>query len=314
MTAGYETEADIQEAFRNAGALISPDQLRRWRDQGLMPAVRQIGKGRAAGSAIHYPLGTAQLALEIRRLLAIKKKLSFVGWQLWLRGHDVADQYWKPATVSALAKLKRIPAFLRLLEMRNRNKDETIFDQIVRSQFRQTPFAKVLAKLSPDIIALGFGLVADVAKGIFSQNQLADRSTQIENRRAISMLIGQSTRSTIAGMFPKSEFETALDMQLIAVSNALAEIQRHPSAILIELTPQARRELAMVLQIANERSLVSSDFRKSPIGRFAKAITNNQNAQVYGVIIWGIFRKMGTILDPDQIAAMAQNLALKFEN
>ena len=314
MTAGYETEADIQDAFRNAGALISPDQLRRWRDQGLMPPVRQVGMGRAAGSAIHYPLGTAQLALEIQRLLAIKKKLSFVGWQLWLRGHEVADQYWKPATVSALAELKRIPAFLRLLEMKNQNKDETIFDQIVPSQFRHTPFAKVLAKLSPDLVALGFGLIADMAKGIFSQNQLADQSTQIVNRRAISKLIGQSTRSTIAGMFSKSEFEIALDSQLIAVSDALAEIQEHPTAILAELTPQARRELAMVLQIAHERSSVSSDFRKSPIGTFAKAIAGNQNVQIYGVIIWGIFRKMGTILDPDQIAAMAQNLALKFEN
>lgn len=314
MTAGYETEADIQEAFRNAGALISPDQLRRWRDQGLMPPVRQVGKGRAAGSVIHYPAGTAQLALEIQRLLAIKKKLSFVGWQLWLRGHDVADQYWKPATVSALAELKRIPAFLRLLEMRNRNKDETIFDQIKPSQFQNTPFAKGLAKISPDMIALGFGLVADIAKGIFSQNQLADQSTQIENRRAISRLIGQSTRSIIAGMFSKSEFEAALDAQLIAVSDALAEIQKHPSVILAELTPQARRELAMVLQIATARSLASPDLRKSPIGTFAKAIAGNQNAQIYGVLVWVAFRKMGTILNPDQIAAMAQNLALKFEN
>lgn len=314
MTAGYETEADIQEAFRNAGALISPDQLRRWRDQGLMPPVRQVGKGRAAGSVIHYPAGTAQLALEIQRLLAIKKKLSFVGWQLWLRGHDVADQYWKPATVSALAELKRIPAFLRLLEMRNRNKDETIFDQIEPSQFRNTPFAKGLAKLSPDMVALGFSLVADVAKGSFSQNQLADQSTKNDNRRAISKLIGQSARSTIAGIFLKPEFEATLEVQLAAVSDALIEIQKHPSAILAELTLEARGEFAVVLQFANQLCSVLSDLDKSPIGTFAKAIAGNQNAQIYGVLVWVAFRKMGTILDPSQIAAMAQNMGLKLEN
>lgn len=131
MTADYETEADIQRAFRNPGASISRDQLRRWRDQGLMPNVKQVGMGRAAGSVIHYPSGTASLALEIRRLLAIKKKVSFVGWQLWLNGHEVSEGHWKPAIHSALADLKRIPAFLRLMEMRNPNKDETIFDQIV---------------------------------------------------------------------------------------------------------------------------------------------------------------------------------------
>lgn len=307
MTVDFETEADIQRAFRNASASISRDQLRRWRDHGLMPDVKQVGIGRAAGSVIHYPLGTAMLALEIRRLLAIKKKVSFVGWQLWMQGHDVSEEHWKPAIHSALVDLKRIPAFLRLLEMRNPNKDETIFDQIVPSRFRVSPFSKVLAKLKPDTAALAFGLIADAAKGNFAQNQLADQSTQIENGRAISLLIGQSNKSTIAGTFPKSDFEAALDMQLIAVSNALAEIQRHPQSILPELTPQARGEFITVLRIANERNSTNSDFSNSPIGRFAKAITDNQNAQVYGVIIWGIFRKMGTILEPDKIAAMAQN-------
>ena len=111
MTAGNETEPDIRTAFQTAGVSISSDQLRRWRDQGLMPRVEQIGLGRAAGSVIRYPTGTAQLALEISRLLASKNKLSFVGWQLWMQGRDVADEYWKPAISSALASLKRIPAF-----------------------------------------------------------------------------------------------------------------------------------------------------------------------------------------------------------
>jgi hypothetical protein len=53
---------------------------------------------------------------------------------------------------------------------------------------------------------------------------------------------------------------------------------------------------------------------KSPIGTFAKAIAGNQNAQIYGVLVWVAFRKMGTILDPSQIAAMAQNMGLKLEN
>ncbi len=270
--------------------------------------------GRAAGSVIHYPLGTAQLALEIGRLLAIKKKARFVGWQLWLHGHEVSEEHWKPDISSALAELKRIPAFLRLMEIRNANKNETIFDQIEPVQFRKTPFAKGLAKPSANMTALAFALLADVAKGNYAPHQIADLSEQIQNVRAISKLIGQPTKTKGAKESSKSDFEIDLETQLEAISLAMEKIQKQPDFVLAQLTPEVRIELATVFQIARQLNLAVPAFEKSPIGRFAKAIADDGIGQAHSVIIWSLFRKMGTILDPDQIAAMAQNLALKSEN
>jgi hypothetical protein len=34
-------------------------------------------------------------AREIARLYAIRRKRDWVGWQLWLRGFDVAERYWR---------------------------------------------------------------------------------------------------------------------------------------------------------------------------------------------------------------------------
>ena len=45
MIADYESEVELQQAFEAGGVSISPDQLRRWRDQGLMPRVTQHGLG-----------------------------------------------------------------------------------------------------------------------------------------------------------------------------------------------------------------------------------------------------------------------------
>ena len=69
-----ETLWDINALVEVSGVSISKGQLERWRAKGLLPKVPQIGKGRGAGSEIRYPLGTAQQAVAIVQLLAIKEK------------------------------------------------------------------------------------------------------------------------------------------------------------------------------------------------------------------------------------------------
>lgn len=309
MIADHESEEELQRAFEAGGALISSDQLRRWRDQGLMPRVTQHGLGRAAGSVIHYPIGTALLALEIDRLLSIKKKLSFVGWHLWMQGFEVADRYWKPAIASALADIGRIPAFLRLKEMRNLNKNETIFDQFNLGHFSNTAFAKGVSRLSKDDATLSLALLSDVAIGSFEENRTKDQLEQDTNRQSIIKLIGQTSTNTVAGLFRKSQFEIDLMRQLQAVTKSLSKIHTTRSIAKFEIAPEVRIEFLAILQIANQLNSTIPAFGKSPIGRFAKPLTHDQGVQAYAVVVWSVFRELGTILPPEEIASLSQNLA-----
>lgn len=308
MTREFETALNLQEAFKRSGVVISADQLRRWRNHGLMPPVKQVGRGKAAGSVVCFPQGTAQLAIEIHRLLSIKKKLEFVGWRLWMQGHDVADEYWKPTINTALANLKRIPAWLRLMEGRYETESETIYDQVPADQFSNTPFGKGIAKLTPGMRAFAFGVLADVARGTFERHRTPIDLELIQNRQAISTFVGQSLNPLVAGIFPRLHFQIDLERQLQAISQAMAKFHQNPVAILAELTPQVRAELSTVVRLSRHLSSEDVAFHKSPIGKFTRVIDADQTVQAQCVIVWSLFRKMGTIIEPKGISEIASKL------
>jgi len=309
----YETDLDIQATCEVARVSISPDQLRRWRQKGLLPRAKQVGLGRAAGSMVRYPIGTASRALEIHRLLGIKEKLDFVGWQLWMQGYDVAEEYWRPAIHSAWMNLKHIPAWLRIQESQNPSENQSIFDSVPIALFATTPFAKGLAKLRPDGLALSFGLMADVATGSFHTNQTLNEDEQSRNRHAISTLVGQSQNPIVGGLFKSKIFQILLEEQLEGIGRAFAEFHRRPHTALRQLTPEVRRELAIVLQLASQLNSVPG-FSKGPIAKFAKAISGDRAVQAHMVVIWSVFRNVGTLLEPERIAKLGQLSSAKFSN
>src|SRR5258706_3364927 len=96
MLSEWETKAEIDEALsREKLPPVTRYQLERWRGCGLLPRVEQIPHA-YRGSEVRYPRGTAAQAVEIQKLLRVKKDLEFVGWELWWRGFPVADCFWRP--------------------------------------------------------------------------------------------------------------------------------------------------------------------------------------------------------------------------
>ena len=92
----WETREDIALAVKAAGlSLPSEHQLENWRYEGLLPRVKQVPNP-YHGSATQFPSGTAKQTVKIIQLLAVKKKLDFVGWELWWAGFPVDEKYWKP--------------------------------------------------------------------------------------------------------------------------------------------------------------------------------------------------------------------------
>lgn len=305
MQERWETWLEIQHLCALANASVSKDQLERWRSRGLLPKVIQVGKGRGSGSETRYPIGTANQAIAIVELLSVKEKLDFVGWQLWMRGYTVDEKYWKADVDKAISLLKRTPAFVRLMDRKYLTDEKTVYDQIPASNFKNTPFAKGLAKLSPDMQALSFSLLGEIAKGNFTSFASIRNDDPKTNMDTISKFIGMPIQPVVAGIFPKSEFEADLELQLSAISNALHYLRTNPSITIERITPEIRRELWNVLDIANNLKSALPDFPKSPIGRFANAIANDQKLQAFGIILWCAFREMGTIQSNDDITELA---------
>lgn len=301
----WETWQEIQLLCDFANAPVSKDQLERWRLNGLLPKVSQVGKGRGSGSETRYPIGTANQAIAIVQLLSIKEKLNFVGWQLWIRGFTVDERYWKSEIDDAIYQLKRTPAYVRLMDRKYLTDEKTVYDQIPASNFKKTPFAKGLSKLSPDMQALSFGLLGEIAKGNFTNFESIPSDDPKINMDTISKFIGLPMQPIVAGIFPKLDFEKEFELQLGAISNALHDLRTNSSSTIEKITPDIRREFSAVLDITCNLQLVIPAFHKSAIGRFAKAFENDQKLQAFGIVLWSVFREMGTIQSDDEIMELA---------
>lgn len=262
-----------------------------------MPRVKQVGLGKAAGSVTEYPLGTAKLAIEIQRLLAIKKKLSFVGWHLWMHGHEVDSKYWKPKIEGAATDLRRIPVWLRAKDIQNKRERETIFDQVSRLHFVGTLFAKGLAKLAPNMSASVFRFLADVAGGNCESVNLEIQSDDAQNRRALRQFIGQPDRSVVANVPIDEQFGLDLQGQFLAISRLLTEIQSRSIERTLGRSQAGRAQFLDFLNSGEEMILSPNPTGKSQIGRFAKALLSDPNVQAYALIIWSAGQNNSAILE-----------------
>src|SRR5205814_566933 len=61
----------------------------------------QHGRGQGNGSEIRYPVGTEHQLLALCHLHVQFRKLSVVGWYLWLNGFPVGDKYWQQPLMAA---------------------------------------------------------------------------------------------------------------------------------------------------------------------------------------------------------------------
>lgn len=87
-----EISRDELLAFlRREGFRVSPHQLLRWHDWGLLPQPRREGLGRGKGTASYYPKGAALQARALVRLLEEDRSLVEAGWGLWVLGFPVTE-------------------------------------------------------------------------------------------------------------------------------------------------------------------------------------------------------------------------------
>ena len=92
----YEEEADwIVEEVRRQGVTLSRRKLADWHRAGLIPKPQRDFLGGPDGSESVYPRGTMRQAIECAVLMKRLGSVEHVGWELWMRGSDVAEHHWR---------------------------------------------------------------------------------------------------------------------------------------------------------------------------------------------------------------------------
>lgn len=113
---GFMDKEEFHAWLKFAGASISETQIDDWCEKGLMSRTPR-GLGLGQGSVGLYPEIAVRQALEIDRLLKIKKRANYVGWQLWWQGFEVKERHWRPEFETQHAMvgraLPRLAKFMR---------------------------------------------------------------------------------------------------------------------------------------------------------------------------------------------------------
>ncbi len=82
------TKDEFDSRLAEHGVEVSSHDVRNWRTRGIMPVAPQGGLAR-------YTPDSVDQALEIQRLASLNERTEYIGWELWWRGFDVDQQYWR---------------------------------------------------------------------------------------------------------------------------------------------------------------------------------------------------------------------------
>jgi hypothetical protein len=202
-----ESRETLERACSQAGlAMASDSQLARWRAVHLLPRVDQTHPSAYQGSTIDYPAGTAQLVVEIQRLLKIKNSLDFVGWELWWQGYSVNEKYWKPEIRKSVEPFANSLVFASAELVAEEDSDElverneTLLDKVAKSIVENRFFSRIARRISQAQRSIFLRVFVDVARGKFSgfdtPNSTSEKSEQDIVTEALDLRDANSFRKS----------------------------------------------------------------------------------------------------------------------
>lgn len=104
----YSESADaIIAQAKVRGLTLTRRSLAEWHRAGLLPRPKKQGLGQGKGSASLYPIRTAEQAIACQIELTQIRNFEVAGWQLWLRGFCVADEYWQKPIEQARRNIRK---------------------------------------------------------------------------------------------------------------------------------------------------------------------------------------------------------------
>lgn len=307
MDEGWITAEQMRAALDAAGAQITCHQIERWRRTGLLPRPRQIGHGRGLGSHCVAPLESVAQAQEIVRLYGLREKRDWVGWQLWLRGFQVDERYWREPIESARNALRQVREAGTKLG-RHIGMDAGSIKAAALAMTRGTVLYAPIAKLHPEMVETVIGYGIEIVNGKFAGFSLDGNAKP--NRKDLNAAIETigataAERHKIAG--DGIDFSKLIEPALQEISQALSRIMRQQK--IGEPSLEARREFLVGLELGIELNRhFKADFGRNAfgLGKFSRIAENPAiNLQATMLYIWAEYREISKVkLAFPEIASM----------
>lgn len=304
MLVGWEAWEDVRAGSELAGFPVSRDQLERWRGIGLLPKVKQVGLGRAAGSKVRYPIGTTDQVIAIAEAFAIKRKKDFVGWRLWLQGYEVDKRYWCSHIDAGLLALREAQQWMESVN-RDDFSDDTDFDRLAPDLIRGLSLHKALRFLPDGMASYIAATFGDIIAGQFNGFSPGHEGEEFFlHLKTFQTAMGIPRRGDADKIVNELGFPADLENQLRSISDAFGQIHAKSTATGDFTNPAIRNELWLSMQILHDAHAIFLIVGGSPF-RMVDAIIRRPDIQAPMLIIWAVFRNFDSIKSSDEIRRIA---------
>jgi hypothetical protein len=212
---GWLTEDELCARLEANGVRdVSEHQLERWRGEGLLPRVQQEPR-RYRGSVVYYRPGYCEQIVAVRELLHEKRKLDYVGWELWWRGFWVDERHWRPQLQRTAKTLDWTRKHLHKIVTADENSEtaETIFDHAARLKPQNILISRIRGRLEINDLATALRVFLTTASGRFEDFEPvtkinANLSVHADDEKAARS--HDHSQTIVALDFSQSETDTVL--------------------------------------------------------------------------------------------------------
>lgn len=255
------------------------------------------------------PSASVAQAQEIARLYAMRRKRDWVGWQLWLRGFDVAERYWREPLEKARDALLDTQQAARRYERSSmaETTNSDILKVRILAAVRNTPIYAPLTRIRAEYVDTLAGFLRDIALGRFIgfTHEGNSQPNRLE-RNAVLTAMGANT----AGSRHIADFAGMIESELKVIAKAFSAIARRNS--IAEPSREARREFLAAMEIGISLYWISKPILgHRALGIFNRIATNPANAtQAVMLIGWAEYRSISNSIWPLSRIEEMRNLAV----
>jgi hypothetical protein len=321
MTLQWLSEEQLCALLKESDdADVSGRQLKRWAYEGLL-RIRRVGK------ITYYPPNSRAQAIAISDLLREKRKVEFVGRELWWQGYYVDEKFWKPELQKTARMLDRFIKHIRSrMDIDDRSDNEpTIFDMIAKSKASNIVLSRLRKRLGDaDNLAMVLRVLLQSATGNFDgfEHLTGDDPRTDEQKEAgikwrsddesqmiRALCVGQSEKDVINGQ--RLDLIGVLLTRLEDISKALGsgrfvDVLKRPEDTIINARDDIRNAMRLVQALFEAtRGIYGQEAFGLKLGEWIAKKSDRRMKLVF-LLIWARLRDVTKELLPSRdIATLA---------
>jgi len=160
----------IREFALARGHQVTPHQLHRWQQSGLLRKPRQSGLGRARGTEVLYAAGTSAQVVRLCELLKENRSLVVGFWRLWWEGCQVDAERVRTLLHDKLDQLENFSSALEANGEKDPGDPDDTLDwlgRLARGPLTDSAIKRLRARVGIDDFATFLLVVSEIASGKF---------------------------------------------------------------------------------------------------------------------------------------------------